>query len=203
MASVMPVRTLVGVAALTAALGLTLLGPVGAHAATVPGTSVATALPTLRAGAAGTSVASVQRILAIRQTGVYDSATVAAVKRLQTWKRIYPVNGVVGPLTWIALRDVTLSSTMRTSRAARAALAFATWQASVHGRGIVYRESKGSCTVLSYNHQWRGKWQMTLSLWRANGGLAFASAPEKATCLQQDKVAHNVWVAGGWGSWGG
>ena len=204
MASVMPVRALVGVAALTAALGLSVLVPASAGAVVAGASTVApTALPTLKAGSSGAYVVSIQRILSIRQTGVYDTATVAAVKRLQTWKKIYPVNGVGGTATWPALRDTTLSYTMRASRTARAALAFTTWQASVHGHGIVYRESKGSCTVKSSNGMWRGKWQMSLALWKANGGLAFGAAPELASCVDQDKVAHHVWVAGGWGPWGG
>ena len=145
MASVMPVRALVGVVALAAALGLSLVAPVTATAASVRGTTVAPA----------------------------------------------------------STLDPTLTRTMKVSLAARAALPYAAWLRSPHGRAIVDRESKGKCTVLSYNGLWRGKWQMTLGLWRGNGGLAFAEAPEKATCAQQDLVAHHVWVAAGWGPWRG
>lgn len=204
MASVMPVRALIGAAALSTALGLSLVAPTGASAAPATGTTVAvTAVPTLRVGSAGALVADVQRILAIRRSGVFDRATAAAVRRLQAWKRVKPVNGVVSGATWTLLRDPTLSRPMLTSRAARARLPLAAWQASVHGHGIVYRESKGSCTILSRTGAWRGKWQMTLSLWRANGGLAFAAAPERASCLNQDKVAYRVWVRSGWRPWGG
>ena len=205
MASVMPVRTLLGVVALTAALGLSVVVPTGASAAPVAGSAVraATALPTLKAGATGAYVTRIQRILAIKQTGVYDKATVAAVKRLQTWKRISPVNGVVSGATWPALNDPTLSSTSRTSKTARAAMPFLTWQSSVHGHGISYRESHNSCTVLSPTGAWRGKWQMSTSLWRANGGLASAATPDKASCLAQDKVAYRIWIRSWWSPWGG
>ena len=205
MASVMPVRTLLGVVALTAALGLSVVVPIGASAAPVAGSAVraATALPTLKAGATGAYVTRIQRILAIKQTGVYDKATVAAVKRLQTWKRISPVNGVVSGATWPALNDPTLSSTSRTSKTARAAMPFLTWQSSVHGHGISYRESHNSCTVLSPTGAWRGKWQMSTSLWRANGGLTYAATPEKASCLAQDKVAYKIWIRSWWSPWGG
>ena len=145
MASVMPVRALIGVAALTAALGLSLVAPVTANAAPVRGTTVA------------------------------------------------PASTV----------DPTLTRTMKVSRAARAALPYAVWLKSPHGHAIFYRESKGTCGVTSYNGLWRGKWQMTMGLWKGNGGLAFAKTPEKATCAQQDLVAHHVWVAAGWSPWGG
>ena len=205
MASVMPVRTLLGVVALTAALGLSVVVPMGASAAPAAGSAVraATALPTLKAGATGAYVTRIQRILAIKQTGVYDKATVAAVKRLQTWKRISPVNGVVSGATWPALNDPTLSSTSRPSKTARAAMPFLTWQSSVHGHGISYRESHNSCTVLSPTGAWRGKWQMSTSLWRANGGLAYAATPDKASCLAQDKVAYRIWIRSWWSPWGG
>jgi hypothetical protein len=226
MASVLPVRSLVSVAALSAVLATALLAPAAAVAATAPaagpdasapaprpaavvapaptaGAAATSSLPTLRAGSTGTFVTRVQRILAIRQTGAYDTATVAAVKRLQTWKRIAPVTGVVNAATWAVLADPTLTAAATGSKAARAALPFVTWAASVHGRGIAYRESHLSCTVVSASGSWRGKWQMTTSLWKSYGGLTYAATPEKASCLAQDKVAYRVWIASWWGPWGG
>jgi len=205
MASVMPVRALLGVAVLTAALGLSVAVPMGATAAPVAGSTVraATVLPTLKTGSTGTYVTRIQRILAIKQTGVYDRTTVAAVKRLQTWKKISPVTGVVSGATWPALNDSTLSSTYRASKTARATMPFLTWQSSVHGHGISYRESHNSCTVLSPTGAWRGKWQMSTALWKANGGLTYAATPDKASCLAQDKVAYRIWIRSWWSPWGG
>jgi hypothetical protein len=205
MTAVMPLRALVGVAALSTTLGLSVVAPTSASATAGTGSTVrATVLPTLRAGSANALVSNVQYILSIRRTGVYDSATVAAVKRLQLWKKVYPANGIVaGKATWLALRDPTLGYVMRTSHTARAAYPFTTWQTSVHGRGVAYRESKLSCTALSRGAAYRGKWQMSLTLWRANGGIAFAAAPEKASCVDQDKVAYRIWVRSGWRPWGG
>jgi hypothetical protein len=198
----LPVRALVTTAASLALVGST-LAAVPATAATAPASVAATtALPTLVYGSTGTYVTSVQRTLAIRQNGRYDSVTVAAVKRVQAWKKL-AVTGVVGATTWPILRDPTLTSTMITSRTARARLAFVAWQGSVHGYGIAYRESKGRCTALSYGAAYRGKWQMSLSLWKAYGGLHYAAAPEKASCLNQDKVAYKIWIASGWRPWGG
>jgi hypothetical protein len=68
---------------------------------------------------------------------------------------------------------------------------------------IVWRESNGRCDVVSSNGLWRGEWQMTMSLWRANGGRSYASSPERATCGEQDKVAYRIWISSGWGPWGG
>ena len=226
MAPVMPVRSLVSLAALSTVLATALLVPVAAVAATAPvsgadatapaprpapvaaptptaGATATTSLPTLKAGSSGTYVTRVQRILAIRQSGTYDSATVAAVKRLQTWKKIAPVTGVVSGLTWAALADPTLSAANKASKTTRATLPFLTWAVSVHGRGVAYRESHLSCTVVSANGSWRGKWQMTTSLWKSYGGLTYAATPEKASCLAQDKVAYRVWIASWWGPWGG
>jgi hypothetical protein len=218
------VRSLASLAALSTVLATALLVPVAAVAATGPvagsgaGTpsprpaptvaptasaAATTSLPTLKAGSAGTYVATVQRILAIRQSGTYDSVTVAAVKRLQSWKKISPVTGVVSGVTWTALADPTLSAANKASKSTRAALPFLTWAASVHGRGIAYRESHLSCTVVSASGSWRGKWQMTTSLWKSYGGLTYAATPEKASCLAQDKVAYRVWIASWWRPWGG
>jgi hypothetical protein len=222
----MPVRSLASVAALSTVLMTALLVPVAAVAATAPvsgpdatapasrpapvvaptptaSATATTALPMLKSGSTGTYVTRVQRILAIRQSGTYDAATVAAVKRLQTWKKIAPVSGVVDAVTWAALADPTLTAAAKSSKGARATLPFLTWAASVHGRGIAYRESHLSCTVVSANGSWRGKWQMTASLWKSYGGLTYAATPEKASCLAQDKVAYRVWIASWWGPWGG
>ena len=203
MTRVMPARALASAVALSTVLGLSVLAPTTASAATA--TTVRTAaLPALRIGSTGAQVTYLQYVLAVRRTGVYDRATAAAVRRVQLWKHVYPANGVAaGAATWQALRDPSVVSFMRASRAARARYTFVAWQTSVHGRGIAYRESHLSCTALSRTGVYRGKWQMTLSLWRANGGLAFAATPERASCLNQDKVAYRIWVRSGWRPWGG
>ena len=205
MTRVMPVRALAGGVALTTVLGLAVLAPTTASATAAPATTVPSAVvPTLRIGSTGTQVSNLQYVLAIRRTGVYDRATAAAVRRVQLWKHVYPANGIAAGLpTWRALRDPSMAILMRVSRTARTRLPFAVWQASVHGRGISYRESKLNCRAVSRGGAYRGKWQMTVSLWRANGGLAFAATPERASCLNQDKVAYRVWVRSGWRPWGG
>ncbi|TAK69727.1 MAG: hypothetical protein EPO13_07715 [Actinomycetota bacterium] len=102
-----------------------------------------------------------------------------------------------------ATADVTRTVAARTSRAARKAIPFRVWRSSPYARKIVARESGGSCTVVNRRGPWRGRWQMTDSLWRAYGGLAYAKHPEKASCGQQDKVAYRIWLANGYSHWGG
>lgn len=57
---------------------------------------------TLRNGSQGANVQTVQRRLGINADGKFGPGTVAAVKRLQTSKRL-AADGVVGPLTWKAM----------------------------------------------------------------------------------------------------
>jgi hypothetical protein len=199
MSRVMPSRMLVGATVAAAAVaGLSLSAPANAVMVLPRATQ-----PTLAMGASGTVVKSLQRTLAITQTGVYDKKTYAAVKRIQVWKKISPANGVVGAATWTAVADPTLSKRMLTSPTARRTMTLAQWRTSVHGYGISYREAKLTCTAVSPAGLYRGKWQMSAVLWKAYGGLRFAKTANTATCLQQDTVAFKVWQSNGWKPWGG
>jgi len=224
---VSPVRALLSVGAVSLALGLSLVAP--ADAVTAAPRSTATtvvaprvvALPTLARGARGTYVKRVQRILGIPVTGVFGRRTRLAVIKFQRAHHLR-VTGKVNGTTWVALlaywrakhkaapaaatapsTDPTTTAAARTSKAARVAVPFAAWQASPHGRAISRRESHNVCTVVASSGTWRGKWQMTMSLWRGYGGTAFATTPERATCLEQDKVAYKVWISSWWRPWGG
>jgi len=198
MSRVMPSRTLAGAVALATVVGLSLGAPADAVVVTPSAT-----LPNLSMGASGTVVKSLQRILAISQSGVYDNKTYAAVKRIQVWKKIAPANGVVSTVTWVAFVDPTLTKRMLTSPTARKTMVLATWRGSVHGYGISYREAKLSCTAVSPKGLYRGKWQMSATLWRAYGGLRFAKVANAANCVQQDTIAFRVWQSNGWKPWGG
>ncbi len=112
---VMPLRALVGVGALTAALGLSLLAPATASTAAAAAagsartasastvTATAVRLPVLRSGSRGTYVKRVQVMLGIPVTGVFGRRTVIAVKRFQVTHRITPASGIVASKTWVAL----------------------------------------------------------------------------------------------------
>jgi hypothetical protein len=194
----MPSRTLAGAVAVATVVGLGLSAPADAVVSTPRAT-----LPNLTMGASGPVVKSLQRTLAISQSGVYDKKTFAAVKRIQVWKKISPANGIVSAKTWTAVTDPTLTRRMLTSPAARRTMVFAAWRGSVHGYGISYREAKLTCTAVSARGLYRGKWQMSATLWRAYGGLHFAKTANTASCLQQDAVAFKVWQSNGWKPWGG
>ena len=198
MSRVMPSRKLAGAVALATVVGLSLGAPADAVVVTPSAT-----LPNLSMGASGTVVKSLQRTLAISQSGVYDRTTYAAVKRIQVWKKIAPANGVVSTVTWIAIADPTLTKRMLASPTARKTMVLATWRGSVHGYGISYREAKLNCTAVSPKGLYRGKWQMSATLWRAYGGLRFAKVANAASCLQQDTIAFRVWQSSGWKPWGG
>lgn len=192
-------RTLLGlgVGVTAAALAFSAVAPADATVAR------SVALPTLSPGVAGGFVNLVQHTIAIRRTGVYDRTTVAMVKRVQAWKRVTPANGIVGPSTWRALFDPTMTTRMTVNSAARRTLTLAQFRGSVHGFGVVYRESKGVCRAVSRGGVYRGRWQMSAALWRANGGRAFAPTADRASCVQQDLVALRVWQRSWWRPWGG
>lgn len=99
--------------------------------------------------------------------------------------------------------DVTRTSAARSSRAHRQSISVRAFVSSPHARRVVYRESKGQCGVVNPSGKYRGKWQMDRNFWRAYGGKAFASTPDRATCAEQDIVAWRGWVASWWHPWGG
>lgn len=102
-----------------------------------------------------------------------------------------------------ATDDPTVTRKAKVSESHRETIGLRTWRQSPHGQEISWRESHDVCSVVSASGEHRGKWQMTRSLWRAYGGRQFARSPERATCREQDRVAHRVWVDQWWWPWGG
>jgi peptidoglycan hydrolase-like protein with peptidoglycan-binding domain len=218
-------RSMVGVAAVSAAL---LLGSAPSVAQAAAPSSVATvigpstALPTLlKKGSTGPYVKYVQRVLGVKRTGFYGPRTKAAVKQFQAASDLR-ATGRVGPKTWAALQrkakadgasrgvtgsapsaDPTMTSTMRKSQKARAGLAFEVWLTSAHGKAITRRESGGRCTAVSPSGAYRGKWQMGSWFWSNYGGTKYAPTPDRASCLEQDRIAYKGWVDTWWNPWGG
>lgn len=219
------VRSLVAAAAVSAAL---LLGSTPAVAQAAVPTSVATVigpsttLPTvLKRGSTGKYVKYVQRVLGVKRTGYYGLRTKAAVKKFQAASGL-KATGRVNARTWEALKrkaaadgasrdatpappssDPTMTATMRKSQAARSDLAFEIWITSAHGKAITRRESGGRCTAVSASGAYRGKWQMGSWFWNNYGGTKYAATPDKATCLEQDRIAYKGWVDSWWNPWGG
>lgn len=58
--------------------------------------------PTLKAGSGGVDVIELQKLLGVRPTGVFDTATTVAVKNYQGLHKLKP-DGIVGPLTWASI----------------------------------------------------------------------------------------------------
>ncbi len=220
------VHAFLGAATVSAALLIGLV-PGSAHAApaSAHGSAVVvhtvTVVPVLKRGSRGPYVTTVQKILGVKPTGYFGLRTQAAVTRFQATLKL-PATGVVGPTTWAALKrravaasrasivaasaavsDPTMTTAASTLRTARNAIPLAVWMTSEHGRMIVKRESGGSCSITSPGGTYRGKWQMSSTLWAAYGGTAYATTADRATCAQQDQVAYRIWLASWWRPWGG
>ena len=111
----------------------------------------------------------------------------------------------VGAATTVAsaFTDVTVTSRAQHHRHFRASVSLRDWRRSPHGHAISWRESHDNCHVVNPSGAYRGKWQMTRSLWDSFGGRHYARVPDRATCLEQDVVARRIWVAQWWWPWGG
>lgn len=102
-----------------------------------------------------------------------------------------------------AADDATVTRKAKLSLAYRQSIGLRSWRASAHGHEISWRESHDVCSAVNPSGQFRGKWQMTRSLWVSHGGRQFARLPDRATCREQDRVARRVWVEQWWWPWGG
>ena len=110
---------------------------------------------------------------------------------------------LVGVAPAFGFQDLTVTPKAKHSQAYRATVHLKAWRGSPHGQEISWRESNNVCHVVNPSGANRGKWQMTLALWRAYGGREFARYPERARCIEQDRVARRVWVDQWWWPWGG
>ena len=149
---------------------------------------VVTALSRARMRVAGT-------VLSLSLTALITATALVAAPAV-----LAPRTTVVHAAT---VRDVTTTTKAQRSATYRAKVTLARWQASTHGKRISWRESHDVCAAMSADGRFRGKWQMTQSLWDAHGGRAFARSPQRATCQEQDRIARRVWVASWWWPWGG
>ena len=108
---VAPRGRLLVVAGLSAALAIPVAAtPAAAHPVVASVSS--TASPTLRQGAHGPAVATLQRLLGMRAYGTFGPLTRRNVVAFQRSVRLTP-DGVVGPRTWRALRARAAATTSR------------------------------------------------------------------------------------------
>jgi len=102
-----------------------------------------------------------------------------------------------------AFTDVTTTPRARHHKHFRASISLTDWRHSRHGHEISWRESHNVCSAVNPSGDYRGKWQMSRSLWNSFGGRTFARVANRATCKEQDIVARRVWVSSWWWPWGG
>jgi hypothetical protein len=102
-----------------------------------------------------------------------------------------------------AFTDVTVTPRAQHHKIFRSSITLRVWRHSPHGHAISWRESHNICSAVNPSGAYRGKWQMTRSLWVGYGGRKFARVPDRATCREQDIVARRIWVHSWWWPWGG
>jgi hypothetical protein len=161
------------------------------EAAARKGKSGAQAEPVIvKRGDRGSAVRQVQTALGISADGVFGPQTEAAVERFQRRKDL-TVDGVVGPETRdaLGLEPFARSSVRRGSSGAKVPRIL---------RLIAECESGGDPTAVSPGGQYRGKYQFSLSTWRALGGEGDpAAAPE----AEQDRLALKLYRRAGTSPW--
>jgi hypothetical protein len=142
---------------------------------------------------------------------IYSTAVLGVVAPLPLTASAAPISAAVAPASAIATSgvslvpassgDPTITRAARTSRSSRAGVSVRAWANSATARRVAARESGGNCQAVSRNGKYRGKWQMDASFWRSYGGRAYAATPDRASCAEQDVVAHRGWVARWWQPW--
>jgi hypothetical protein len=150
--------------------------------------------PSASATALGsTTVRALQKKLGVAADGVYGPQTRAAVRRFQRSHGL-DVDGIAGPQTLAAL-GLRSSSSGRSAGSASKRLRSTT---SATLARIAACESGGNPTAVSGDGQFRGKYQFTVSTWRAMGGKG---DPAKASEAEQDRRAARLLARAGTSPW--
>ena len=147
--------------------------------------------PSLKVGARGAAVASLQRALRITADGVYGPQTRRAVRRFQRAHGLL-ADGIAGPATLRALG--VSASRVRSPRAS----APKSGSVSARLQRIAQCESGGNPRAVSANGQYRGKYQFSRATWRAMGGTG---DPAKASEAEQDRRAAALLRRAGTSPW--
>jgi peptidoglycan hydrolase-like protein with peptidoglycan-binding domain len=140
-------------------------------------------------GDRGEAVRKIQAALGIGVDGVFGSQTEAAVKRFQRSEGLV-ADGVVGPQTRAALGLEPFGS-RSVGRSTGASLPRVL-------RLIAECESGGDPTAVSPGGRHRGKYQFTMSTWRAMGGVG---DPALASEWLQDRIALKLYKRVGTAAW--
>lgn len=91
--------------------------------------------------------------------------------------------------------------TRNLSKAERKEITFEQWVNSPTAKYLKKVESHGNCKSTGGKGKYQGTWQVNAGFWKTYGGKKYASKASKATCLEQDLVAYQGWLARGWSPW--
>lgn len=160
------------------------------------------AVRTLKPGARGRRVRSLQRRLGIRVDGVYGRTTKRAVMRFQKRKRL-DVDGIAGPATLRALGLVPKRASNAPVESSNPP-AKVTLPDTIPAKAAAVLEEIADCesggvpTAVSPDGTYRGKYQFHVDTWAAVGGSGDpAAAPED----EQDKRAYVLYDRQGVDPW--
>jgi hypothetical protein len=106
----------------------------------------------------------------------------------------------VAPASAAITRSVD-DPTRNLSKADRLKISFETWVTSPTAIYLKRVESNNNCKSTGSNGKYQGTWQMNAGFWKTYGGLKYAKKASKASCLEQDLVAYQGWLARGWSPW--
>lgn len=160
---------------------------------------------TLRYGASGSAVTTLQGILGISTDGSFGPKTLAAVKAFQSTKGL-PVTGVVDSATWKAMGCTggvsTTPPVTSTPPPSSGTPAINLAREAMWDR-IAWCESGQRWSLVATNSTgtYHGGLMMTHDAWRIGGGLAFAYDANLATREQQITVANNLYAQLGLKPW--
>ena len=91
--------------------------------------------------------------------------------------------------------------TRNLSKAERKEISFEVWVNSPTAKYLKKVESHNNCKSTGGNGKYQGTWQVNAGFWKTYGGKKYATKASKATCLEQDLVAYQGWLARGWSPW--
>ena len=91
--------------------------------------------------------------------------------------------------------------TRNLSKEERKKISFEVWVNSPTAKYLKKVESNNNCKSTGGKGKYQGTWQVNAGFWKTYGGKKYASKASKATCMEQDLVAYNGWLARGWSPW--
>ena len=94
--------------------------------------------------------------------------------------------------------QIATDPTRNLSKEDRKKISFEVWVNSPTAKFLKKKESNNNCKATGSKGKYQGTWQMNAGFWKTYGGKKYASKASKATCMEQDLVAYQGWLARGW-----